>query len=173
MKMLWESFAALVAAACLLTGCAGERRAAEVVTDTPEETEMTGTPVEEEEDAVAAESGLSLTIDGRKVDVVWEDNASVEALKALAGDVPLEVAMSRYGGFEQVGSLGTSLVRDDVQTETVPGDIVLYAGDRIVIFYGSNRWAYTRLGRIEGVSGEDLAAMLGEHDVTAVLENDK
>ncbi|MBQ7538218.1 MAG: hypothetical protein IJT42_04555 [Treponema sp.] len=89
-----------------------------------------------------------------EVSVQWEDNESVAALRELVADGPLTVAMSSYGGFEQVGSLGTSLPRNDVQITTQAGDIVLYSGNNIVIFYGSNSWAYTRLGHIELSSSE-------------------
>ena len=77
--------------------------------------------------------------------------------------------MSMYGGFEQVGALGTSLPRDDRQTTTQAGDIVLYAGDQIVVFYGSNSWAYTRLGRITDQSVQALRDLLGNGDVTVTL----
>ena len=84
---------------------------------------------------------LTLTfIDGTQVPVTWEENDSVKELKKI---LPLTVQMSTYGGFEQVGNLGQSIVRDDKQTKTAAGDIVLYSGDQIVIFYGSNSWAYT------------------------------
>ncbi len=74
-----------------------------------------------------------------------------------------------YGGFEQVGSLGASLPRSDTRITTQAGDIVLYAGDQIVVFYGSNTWAYTRLGRITDLSPEELAALLGKGDVSLTL----
>ena len=74
-----------------------------------------------------------------------------------------------YGGFEQVGSLGTSLPRNDVQTTTQAGDLVLYSGNQIVVFYGSNSWAYTRLGRIEGLSSSEIAELLGNGAVELTL----
>ena len=95
-----------------------------------------------------AEGVLILAIDGVEIPVDWESNDSVEALKALVSESPLKVRMSMYGGFEQVGSLGSRLPRNDVQTHAGYGDIVLYSGNQIVIFYGSNSWAYTRLGHI-------------------------
>ena len=118
------------------------------------------------------ESGMdqiSLTLAGQPVVVEWENNPSAEALRDLLRSGPLTVELSRYGGFEQVGSLGTSLPRDDVQTTTAPGDIVLYSGSNMVIFYGSNSWAYTRLGHITEKSRAELEALLGGGDVTAVL----
>ena len=118
------------------------------------------------------EKSLSLVIDGTEVAVAWEDNESVEALTELVAAGPLTVQMSMYGGFEQVGSLGTGLPRDDVQTTTRAGDIVLYSGNQIVVFYGPNSWAYTRLGRITDLSAEELSALLGSGDVTLTLSVD-
>ena len=71
-----------------------------------------------------------------------------------------------------MGSLGTSLPRSDVQTVTGPGDIVLYSGSSIVLFYGSNSWAYTRLGKIQGLDESELRQLLGGGDVTLRLALD-
>ena len=115
------------------------------------------------------EKSLRLLINETEVPVGWEENESVEALARLAAAEPLTVQMSMYGGFEQVGSLGSSLPRNDVQTVTQAGDIVLYAGNQIVMFYGSNSWAYTRLGRITDVSAEELTNLLANGDVVITL----
>ena len=117
------------------------------------------------------EDKLHLAINDTEVSVVWEDNASVDALKELVADGPVSIDMSMYGGFEQVGPIGTSLVSQDVQTETQPGDIVLYAGSNIVIFYGSNSWAYTKLGRITDQTEEEMTGLLGNGDVTIALSD--
>ncbi|MBR0355052.1 MAG: hypothetical protein IJK35_06745 [Oscillospiraceae bacterium] len=112
---------------------------------------------------------LCLKIGETAVSVDWEENESVEALRALCREAPLTVSLSMYGGFEQVGPIGTSLPRSDVQTTTEAGDIVLYAENQIVVFYGSNSWAYTRLGHIADQSAADLAALLGQGDVSLTL----
>ncbi|MFQ8759981.1 MULTISPECIES: cyclophilin-like fold protein [Intestinimonas] len=75
----------------------------------------------------------------------------------------------RYGGFEQVGSLPQNLTRNDVQITTEAGDIVLYSGNSIVLFYGSNTWAYTKLGHIEDLSAENLKTLLDVEQVTVSL----
>ena len=111
------------------------------------------------------EDGMKLFIDEAEVPVTWEDNASNAALKQL---LPLTIRMSMYGGFEQVGAIGQSLPREDCQTTTGPGAIVLYSGTQIVLFYGSNAWAYTRLGHID-LSRQDMEALLGRGDVTITL----
>ncbi len=114
------------------------------------------------------DNDMQMMIGEIPVTVVWEDNASVEALKALAAE-GLTIEMSMYGGFEQVGSIGQSLPRDDAQTTTTSGDIVLYAGNQLVVFYGSNSWAYTRLGHITDQTPEQMKALLGSGDVTITL----
>ena len=114
------------------------------------------------------DNDMQMMIGETPVTVAWEDNASVEALKMLAGE-GLTVEMSMYGGFEQVGSIGQSLPRDDQQTSTASGDIVLYSGNQLVVFYGSNSWAYTRLGHITDQTPEQMKALLGSGDVTITL----
>lgn len=109
--------------------------------------------------------GIQLSVDGTQVPVTWEENASVDELKTL---LPLTVKMSMYGGFEQVGPVGRSIVSNDEQITTEAGDIVLYAGDRIVIFYGSNSWAYTKLGHIDQAQ-EEMEKLLGQEDVELQL----
>ncbi len=111
---------------------------------------------------------LLLSVGDKRLSVEWEDNESVDALKDLAGS-GMKIDMAMYGGFEQVGSIGTSLPRNDSQTTTGPGDIVLYSGNQIVIFYGSNSWSYTRLGRITGLDEKELEDTFGNGDVTIGL----
>ena len=108
---------------------------------------------------------MTLKINGEEVDVKWEDNESVRALADLAADGPVIVNASKYGGFEQVGGLGTTLPSDDVDTTTEPGDIVLYSSNSVVVFFGTNSWAYTRLGHIEGKTDDELRDMLGGSNV--------
>ena len=114
------------------------------------------------------DNDMQMMIGETPVTVAWEDNASVEALRALAAE-GLRIDMSMYGGFEQVGSIDQSLPRDDQQTTTVCGDIVLYSGNQLVVFYGSNAWAYTRLGHITDQTPEQMKVLLGSGDVTITL----
>ena len=113
---------------------------------------------------------LIMKIDGTEVSVAWENNESVDAIRKLAASGGLEINMSMYGGFEQVGSIGQSIPRSDEQTTTKAGDIVLYSGNQVVVFYGSNSWAYTRLGRITGKTKQELAEMLGKKNVVLSFE---
>ena len=131
--------------------------------------EPAGKPAETEKESKSAETDegqeLHLRIGDKDVAVAWENNDSVRALTALASGDGLTISMSMYGGFEQVGAIGESIVRNDRQMKTAAGDIVLYAGDQIVLFYGSNSWAHTRLGHME-LSHAELKELLGNGDVT-------
>lgn len=102
------------------------------------------------------------------------ENDAARELAALLKDGPIAMPAYNYGGFEKVCALGTSLTSHDVQTTTQPGDIMLYSDDQIVIFYGSNSWAYTRLAK---VAQEDIPqlrdALSGDEDtVTIALAGD-
>ena len=111
---------------------------------------------------------MQMKINDTPVTVAWEDNESVRALMALAAD-GLTIQMSMFGGFEQVGPIGQSLPSADQQTVTASGDIVLYSSDQIVVFYGSNSWAYTRLGHITDQSAEQMRTLLGNGAVQITL----
>ena len=99
-----------------------------------------------------------------------EENAAVSALVDMMRESPVVLQMSDYSGFEKVGSLGTSLPASNSQTTTHAGDIVLYNGNQIVIFYGSNSWSYTRLGHIDDLTGWEEALGNGDVTVTFYLE---
>ena len=113
---------------------------------------------------------IKAMINEKEISVDWEDNASVKELREISKTEPLRISMSMYGGFEQVGSIGRSIARNDSQMTTQPGDIVLYSGNQIVIFYGSNSWSYTRLGKIKGLSAEELKGLLGNGNVELQLK---
>jgi cytoskeletal protein RodZ len=183
----------LLALVLIFAGC--ERKTPEVITD-PEikeessvfsQTESDNTEVQsalpETSDTSKPEKPTDLTqetdaenmelimkIDGTEVSVEWENNESVDAIRELAASGGLEINMSMYGGFEQVGSIGQSIPSSDEQTTTKAGDIVLYSGNQVVVFYGSNSWAYTRLGRITDKTEQELAEMLGKENVVLSFE---
>ena len=104
---------------------------------------------------------MQLRINDTPVPVSWEENESVAALQELAAG-GMTVQMSMYGGFEQVGPIGKEITSNDTQIRTEPGDIVLYSGDRIVIFYGNNAWAYTARACGTDTGRNDRAAGPGE-----------
>ncbi|WP_081775497.1 cyclophilin-like fold protein [Lachnospira multipara] len=124
---------------------------------------------ESAEDEAIGGSSMTMKIGDTKVNVDWEDNQAVEALKDMAEDGDVTIQMSMYGGFEQVGSIGQSLPRDDKQTTTSSGDIVLYSGNQMVVFYGSNSWSYTRLGHISDKNTKEMTDLLSNGDVTITI----
>ena len=163
-----------------MSGCGNSTTVTQLSTDTayetqPSQEQQTGSEnitepnTEEQRSDEAAEKVLQLKIADTVVEVDWEDNESVAALKNLVNEKQLTVHMSIYGGFEQVGSIGISLPRKDVQTTTSAGDIVLYSGNQIVVFYGSNSWAYTRLGHITDQDTTGMKKLLGNGDVTITV----
>ena len=146
----------------LLSGCTG---AQETVADTGSKVQEA---TKQENKSVAEpkkEQAMKLIIDDKVVPVTWEQNASTAALQKI---LPLTIKLSPYGGFEQVGAIGQNIVSADKQLTTQYGDIVLYAGNKLVIFYGSNSWAYTRLGHID-LSQQELTALLNRDGVTVQL----
>lgn len=100
---------------------------------------------------------------------VFSDNSSAEAFRELLADGDVVVSMHDYGEFEKVGDLGTALPRNDTQITTEPGDVILYQGDRITVYYDINSWNFTRLGKIGDTSKEELLAAFGEGDVTVTF----
>ena len=97
------------------------------------------------------------------------DNSSAVAFYELLQKGDVTVKMHDYGNFEKVGSLPKSLPRNDKQITTEPGDIILYQGNQITIYYDVNSWNFTKLGKVEGKNQEDLKQILGKGDVTAVF----
>ena len=165
----------IIVIAALCVGCGSAQSAATASPEpipspeavTPEEAPGTEQPQNSTAESEEAEM-MRMKIGETDVEVTWEDNESVEALKELARD-GLHIQMSMYGGFEQVGPIGRSLPREDRQTTTQAGDIVLYAGNQLVVFYGSNSWAYTRLGKIADKSASELSELLGNGDIAITL----
>ena len=148
------------------------KQSAESVTSAQPGTEQQGAEQQGAEEPVEEEikdKMLKMMIGDTEVSVDWENNESAEALKDLCAEEPLVIQMSMYGGFEQVGSIGTRLPSDDEQTSTSAGDIVLYSSNQIVVFYGSNSWAYTRLGHITDQDAAGMTDLLGNGDVTITI----
>lgn len=112
---------------------------------------------------------MTLSVNDQKLNVVWEDNDAVKALREMAEAGPVTIKMSPYGGFEQVGPIGKDLPNNDKNMTSSPGDIFLYSGNQIVIFYGTNTWVYTRLGKIKDMSEKELADLLSGSDVTITI----
>lgn len=117
-------------------------------------------------DLSAGQAGSS----SHKLTATLANNSSATAFYKLLQKAPLTIKLNEYGGFEKVGSIGNSLPRNDKQIATTAGDIMLYQGNQITIFYNNNSWSYTRLGKVNGVTQTELKQILGKGDVTAVFE---
>ena len=115
------------------------------------------------------ENVFYVSVGGETFSAAFADNSGAEAWKELLADGPVTISMSDYGSFEKVGALGRNLPTSDSRVTTQPGDIVLYQGNQIVLFYGSNTWSYTRLGKIEDLTGWEEALGSGKVSVTFSL----
>lgn len=103
---------------------------------------------------------INITIDGKTLPIHLVDNSATRELVAALQQAPITYEADDYGGFEKVGALGRSLPTCNSQITTEAGDVILYSGNQIVLFYGSNSWSYTRLGRIEYQSLNELKTFL-------------
>ena len=142
------------------TACAADENtsgsgAGTVTITEPEETEEE----KEETTMIYAKIGDSV------LEILPEENSSAEAFTALLQEGDLTVSMHDYGNFEKVGPLGTSLPTNDERITTKPGDLILYQGNQITIYYDQNTWSFTRLGKVQGLTQSELKEILGSSDV--------
>lgn len=155
----------------LLTGCEKDmssENTTEITSSVTTETSSVTDEIQITEGNEEAETmKMNVQVGGRTFTATLEDNTAADALVEMMEKAPVTIEMSDYSGFEKVGSLGQSLPASNSQTTTQPGDIVLYQGNQIVIFYGTNSWSYTRLGRIDDLTGWEDA--LGSGDVTVTF----
>ena len=115
---------------------------------------------------------MKITAGDHTFTAVLADNSSVSALKEMLAEQPLTIDMSDYASMEKVGAIGSSLPRNDEQISTGAGDIILYQGNSLVIYYDANSWNFTRIGKIEDVTREELLEALGTGDVTVTFSLD-
>ena len=116
------------------------------------------------------ENTFYVHIGSQTFSATFAENVGAQALKELLAGGDITIQMRDYGGFEKVGPLGQSLPTSNSQTTTQSGDIVLYQGNQVVIFYGSNAWSYTRLGKIDDLTGWVEALGNGDVSVTFSLQ---
>ena len=112
---------------------------------------------------------IKIKVNDEILNVRLEQNSATVALVERLKQGDITVNTHEYGGFEQVGSLGFNLPREDTQITTKSGEIMLYQGNQITLFYGSNSWSYTKLGEVTNKSNNELKNILGNGDVTLVL----
>ena len=120
---------------------------------------------------VNAQQVMNITIDGVTKTATLVDNNATQTLVAKLQEAPVNVTLNSSGGFEIWGALGFSLPTSNEQVNAQPGDIVLYNGSNICMFYGTNSWSYTRLGKIDGLSESDLRTFLkaGQSSISVTL----
>ena len=165
-----------------LAGCVGksdpfENDISEEIVDNDTESQIAvetleKTEISEESAINDEEENMKLYFNDVEIPVIWEDNQTVQELMKEAGKGDVVVQMSMYSDNEQFGPLGKKYTRDDKQTTTHNGDIVLYSGDKIVVFYGSNSWAYTRLGKMN-IPESDVTELLSNGDITLKITIDR
>lgn len=193
--MKWQQLFCAVCFVCMLTACDNEKpqvsqpetdpqiqtqtETAKMETDEADTTQngnMEEKSESTEENAQISEANTNVEGDVMKITVgnttftaTLADNSSVATLKELLMEDPLTINMSDYGNMEKVGPIGTSLPRNNEQITTGAGDIILYQGNSLVIYYDTNSWNFTRLGKINDVTQEELKEILGEGDITVTL----
>ncbi len=157
----------LVAGACLWSGVQADPLSADKAWSGPSvPADAPGHGIEQHRGETDKMHELKLQVGSQVLTVSWEQSRSVGALQEAVENGPLTLELSAYGGFEQVGELGLRLPHDDVYQTARPGDIMLYQGNKLVLFFGSNAWSYTRLGHIEGKSQEELRSLLDRDRIT-------
>ena len=112
---------------------------------------------------------MNITIDNHVLVVTLVDNSATRALVQRLQEGSVSYSSSNYGNFETVGNIGFSLPTSNSSITTQAGDVILYQGNQICIFYGSNSWSYTRLGRISDTSQEELRSLLSHGTVNITL----
>ena len=120
-------------------------------------------------DDIVDDKDIWVTINGRKLRMDPADNPSASAFRGMLAQGPVTVHMSHYGGFEIVGPLGADLPRSDSRITTSPGDVILYQGNQVTIYYDENTWSFTMLGHIQGVTQSELKDIIGSGDVDVVF----
>lgn len=179
--------ALLVAAVFMLSGCAGGQ-AGSGVSSNASASDATSAASQSAQSAVTASSAsassaqsnpvgsdsasvttITMSANGTSLQVTLADNEAASALAELLQEGPITVGMHAYGGFEKVGPLPRALPASDAQLTTEPGDVMLYQGNQMTVFYGPNTWDYTPLGKIEGATADSLLEALGEGDVEVTL----
>lgn len=131
---------------------------------------------EDKEETVPGISQASQTSDMLKIEIGQEtftatlaNNSSVDALKELLKDGPLTLKMSDYAGMEKGADLGVTLPQNNQQMNTTAGDIILYQGRTLVIYYDTNSWSLTPIGKINDLDEALLKETLGSGDVTVTF----
>ena len=148
--------------------CSGKDGDSDFPVNVENDTIMINDPEGSTEDEIKTKS-MNITIGDKVLTATLVDNSSAQALIDALSEGPITVDMRDYGNMEKVGSLGRDFPRNDERITTEPGDIILFQGSALVIYYAPNTWNFTRLGKINNVTQEELKNILGEGNVTITL----
>lgn len=138
---------------------------------TPQSSEVasSASSVNSESSSTASVTTINAAVNGTTLEIALADNESARAFAELLASGPLTVEMHDYGNFEKVGPLGTTLPTTDESITTEPGDVILFQGNQITIYYAPNTWNFTRLGKVQNTDAATLKDVLGEGDVTVTF----
>ena len=112
---------------------------------------------------------INIDVNGHTLTSVLSDNSSAQAFAELLESGSVTIEMNDYGNFEKVGTLPETLPRNDERITTEAGDLILYQGNQITIYYDENTWNFTRLGKLENITQAELKEILGEGSITAIF----
>ena len=114
---------------------------------------------------------IKISVGGKSLTIAIEDNNATKELVEVLRESSVSYEANDYGGFEKVGDLGFSLPASDTRISTQPGDVILYSGNQLVLFYGTNSWSYTRIGKMEYATLDELKSFLraGQGKITVTL----
>lgn len=174
------TFFTIICAIFFMTSCANQngnkhsnvQTKKNSVSSTSEDTNSQEDNTTETEVKEEMKNTINMDINGAKVTATLVDNSSTKDLLEMLKKGPLTIKMKDYGNMEKVGSIGANLSTNDKQTTTKAGDLILYLGNKFVIYYDTNSWNFTRLGKINDVSQNELKKILGRGDVTVTLSLD-
>ena len=121
------------------------------------------------DESTLTDNQIRVTVGSSSFIVNLEDNETAKALREMITDEDLTISASNYGGFEKVCQLGKTLPHNDKQITTEAGDVMLYSGNQIVFFYGANSWSYTKIGKVEASSIEELESVLSGSETEVIL----
>ncbi|WP_297094710.1 cyclophilin-like fold protein [uncultured Draconibacterium sp.] len=147
----------------MLLACSGESH------DLSSDNRINEKIVDDETNNKTNSNKMILQIGDTTLTATLADNSSAEALAQALSEGPITIEMRDYGNMEKVGSLGRDFPTNNESITTEPGDIILYQGSALVIYYAPNTWNFTRLGKIDDISKEELMQVLGKGDVTVTL----
>ena len=166
----------------LLTACSGKEKKTDERSETTGVTETITTTMateketqeqEKQEEKNMKQTNFYITAGDTTFTAVFADNSSADAFRNLLAGAPLTISMKDYGSFEKVGEIGQTLPTNDEQITTEPGDVILYLGSSVTIYYDTNSWNFTRLGKIENATKDGLLSALGKGNVTVTFSLSK